>query len=153
MGSGGPLKTIENCARRSAPGAADSVRSTSSRSTRPSSATSSNRSWSSGLKVSAVKVSSTADPPDLALDSALARGGLAALAARGLLLSGRPALRGAAPGARGMRHLPTSTRRAGGIRDLRRALLRHALVLERLVLLLVLDVGFLVSWHGPVLAG
>src|ERR671914_2198825 len=79
---------------------------------------------------------------------ALARGGLAALAARGLLLGGGAALRGAAARA-GL--LAATARGAGRVGDLRRALLGHPLVLERLVLLLVLDVGFLVG-HALLIA-
>src|SRR5919198_1643840 len=71
-------------------------------------------------------------------DLALPRGRAAALAAGGLLLRGRAALLGGAAGA-GL--LATPARGARRVRDLRRALLRHALLLELLVLLLVLDVG------------
>src|SRR5919198_1981075 len=79
-------------------------------------------------------------------DLALPRGRAAALAARGLLLRGRAALlRGALGGAAGAGLLAASARRARRVRDLRRALLRHAFLLELLVLLLVLDVCALVG--------
>src|SRR5581483_4125320 len=80
----------------------------------------------------------------------LARGGLPALAAGGLLLRGCPTLRRAAARARRVRRLAAAARRAGRVGDARGALLRHALVLQRLVLLLVLDVGALVR-HRPLL--
>src|SRR4051794_32647909 len=74
----------------------------------------------------------------------LVRGRLAALAAGGFLLRGRSALRRvAARGAGGAGRLAAAAGRAGGVGDLRCALLRHALVLQRLVLLLVLDVAAL----------
>src|SRR5205823_7698461 len=62
--------------------------------------------------------------------------GLAALAARGLLLRRRAALGGTAARARLLAAAARGARRVG---DPRRALLRHALVLQGLVLLLVLD--------------
>src|SRR3954447_596589 len=70
------------------------------------------------------------------LSSTLA--GLAALAAGLLLLRGRAALRAVAAGAA---LLAAAGRRALGVGDLGGALLRHALVLEGFVLLLVLHVG------------
>src|SRR5207244_8668313 len=68
------------------------------------------------------------------------------------LLGGRPALRGAAArrGRAGL--LPAAAGGAGGVRDLGRALLRHALVLQRLVLLLVLDAGTLAARHAKPLS-
>src|SRR6184192_2978858 len=69
----------------------------------------------------------------------LARGRLAALAAGRLLLRGRAALRRAAPGAAGAGRLAAAARGALRVRDLRRPLLRHPLLLQLLVLLLVLD--------------
>src|SRR4051794_19831812 len=76
----------------------------------------------------------TRRPPGSA--RALVRSGLAALASRGLLLRRRPALLGvsAGPGA-----LAATLGRSGRVRDPGRALLRHALVLQGLILLLVLD--------------
>src|SRR5215217_1583484 len=68
----------------------------------------------------------------------LLRRRLAALPARGPVLRRGPALLGA-PTRPAL--LATPLRGAGGVGDLGRPLLRHALVLERLVLLLVLDVG------------
>src|SRR5688500_6202303 len=76
----------------------------------------------------------------------LPRGRLAALASRGLLLRGRAALTRAATGA-GL--LASAARGARRVRDLRRALLRHAPVLQGLVLLLVLDVGGLARHREP----
>src|SRR5215207_10021329 len=73
--------------------------------------------------------------------SVLLRGCLAALAAGLLLLCGGPALAAGAvllSSAAGLAALLRSVRRVG---DLRRALLGHPLVLQRFVLLLVLDVG------------
>src|SRR5439155_18442766 len=69
----------------------------------------------------------------------LAGSRLAALAAGSLLLRRRAALRARAPRRARSRLLAAATRSAGGVRDLCRALLRHPLVLQRLVLLLVLD--------------
>src|SRR6185312_15127063 len=65
----------------------------------------------------------------------LLRGRLAALAARGLLLCRRPALLRRAAGAGA---LAAPLGRAGRVGDTGRPLLRHALVLQGLVLLLVL---------------
>src|SRR5437763_10754947 len=79
----------------------------------------------------------------------LARRRLAALAAGGLLLGGRPALRRAAARVRRMRFLPAAARGARRVRDSRGPLLRHTLVLQRLVLLLVLDVGSFVRHRVP----
>src|SRR5919198_1664215 len=76
--------------------------------------------------------------------SALARCGLAALAAGGLLLRGRATLARARARRPRVRLLSATARRAGGVRDPRRALLRHALFLELLVLLLVFDACALV---------
>src|SRR5947207_15626798 len=73
--------------------------------------------------------------------SALARRGLAALPARGLLLGGGSAL--ARARRRALRLLAATAGRARGVGDLGRPLLGHALVLQRLVLLLVLDVCLL----------
>ena len=70
----------------------------------------------------------------------LARGGVAALAASLLLLRGRAALPAVAPVAG---PLTAVLGRVGRVGDLRCSRLRHALLLERLVLLLVLDVGTL----------
>src|SRR5207237_2709805 len=81
-----------------------------------------------------------------AANSVLARGCLSALAARGLLLRGRAALLGARARRRGVGLLAAAARRAGRVRDLRRALLRHPLFLQLLVLLLVLDAPTFV-WH------
>src|SRR5690242_2951125 len=75
----------------------------------------------------------------------LVRSRLAALAAGGFLLRSRAALRRVAARGTGTRGLATAARRSRRIRDLRRALLRHPLVLQRLVLLLVLDVCALVG--------
>src|SRR6266545_7606909 len=80
--------------------------------------------------------------------SGLAGRGPAALAAGGLLLSGGPALLRAGPGARRAGLLPASARGTWRVGDLGGPLLGHALVLERLVLLLVPDVRLLVR-HGP----
>src|SRR5215211_7559158 len=78
---------------------------------------------------------------------ALAGRRLAALAARGLLLGARSALlRAAARTA----PLAATARGARRVRDPRGALLGHPLVLERLVLLLVLDAWSLVGHAGPV---
>src|SRR4051794_20874293 len=44
--------------------------------------------------------------------------------------------------------LPALRGRVRGVRDLRRALLAHALLLEALVLLVVLDAGTVVLGHG-----
>src|SRR5205814_5363026 len=63
----------------------------------------------------------------------------AALAAGSLLLRRRPTLRAAAPARARVRLLAAAARRTGRVRDPGRALLRHALVLQGLVLLLVLD--------------
>src|SRR5205814_4040333 len=79
----------------------------------------------------------------------LARGRLAALAAGGLLLRRRPALRRTAPRGARVRLLAALARRARRVRDLRRALLRHALVLQGLVLLLVLDAWSLARHGNP----
>src|SRR5205814_666390 len=76
---------------------------------------------------------------------ALAGGGLAALASCGLLLRRRSGLRGRRASGRGAGVLAAATGRAGGIGDLRCPLLRHPLLLELLVLLLVLDVRALVG--------
>src|SRR6266498_4308242 len=70
---------------------------------------------------------------------ALARGGLAALTAGGLLLRGRTALARAGAGRPRVRLLAASARSARRVGDPRRALLRHPLLLQLLVLLLVLD--------------
>src|SRR5438477_4444807 len=84
---------------------------------------------------------SSSAPLGRGLGLAVPRGGAAALAAGGLLLRGRAALlRGALGGAAGAGLLAAPARGARRVRDLRRALLRHALLLELLVLLLVLDV-------------
>src|SRR3954467_13443658 len=72
--------------------------------------------------------------------SGLLRRRLAALAAGGLLLRGRAALARVAAGA-GL--LAAAARRAGRVGDPGGALLGHPLVLQRLVLLLVLDVRLL----------
>src|SRR5262249_28782113 len=79
--------------------------------------------------------------------SALLRGRLAALATGGDLLSVRPALGRAAP-RRGVGLLAAAARGPGRVRDPRRPPLRHPLVLERLVLLLVLHVCTLAG-HDP----
>src|SRR5205814_10445829 len=77
---------------------------------------------------------------------ALPRGGAAALAARGLLLRGRAALAGGRAGRARARLLAAAARRARGVRDARGALLRHPLLLQLLVLLLVFDrCSF--TWH------
>src|SRR5205814_9326627 len=68
---------------------------------------------------------------------------LASLAAGCLLLRRRPALRARAPRRARPRALAAAARRARRVRDPGCALLRHALVLEGFVLLLVLDVCFL----------
>jgi len=74
----------------------------------------------------------------------LSCGSAAALASGRLLLRGRPALRRvAAPGA-GAGRLAAAARRSRRVRDSRRALLRHPLLLQLLVLLLVLDARSLV---------
>src|SRR5205085_8920060 len=85
----------------------------------------------------------------------LPRGRLAALAACRLLLGSRAALRRAAAGTAAARPglLAAAGRRARGVRDLRRALLRHALLLQLLVLLLVLDVRLLARHWSPPLLG
>src|SRR5204862_1310255 len=70
----------------------------------------------------------------------------AALAARGLLLRRRTALLRAAARARLLAAASRSARRVG---DPRRPLLGHALVLERLVLLLVLNAWSLVRHRRP----
>src|SRR4029453_9669134 len=95
--------------------------------------------------------------PAGAAELALLGRGAAARAAGGLLLRRRAALLRARPGRGGIRLLPASARRTRRVGDLRRALLRHALVLERFVLLLVLDVcllarhsGLLRNGYGPV---
>src|SRR5438445_13098668 len=80
----------------------------------------------------------------------LARGGLAAFAAGSFLLGSRSALRRAATRAGGVRLLPAAARCARRVGDPRGPFFRHALVLQRLVLLLVLDVRPLL-WH-PILA-
>src|SRR6266576_2561381 len=73
---------------------------------------------------------------------------LAALAAGGLLLRRRAALGGVAARA-GL--LAAAARRARRVGDLRRSLLRHPLVLQGLVLLLVLDVCSFIghAWRFP----
>src|SRR5688500_8653409 len=89
-------------------------------------------------------------PPRPALR--LARGGLAALAAGGLLLLGRAALAAVAL-ARGARArlLAAAARGALGVRDRRRPALAHALLAEALVLLVVLDAGTVIFGHASVL--
>src|SRR3954451_16797544 len=74
---------------------------------------------------------------------------LSALPSGGFLLRGRTALRRVAAPARRVRLLAAATRRARGVRDLRRALLRHALVLQRLVLLPFFPVGALPGMRSP----
>src|SRR5439155_322842 len=81
--------------------------------------------------------------------SVLARRRLSALASGGLLLSGRAALARARARGRGMRLLAPATRRAGRVRDPCRALLRHPLFLQLLVLFLVLDVRSFVRHVDP----
>src|SRR5688500_5993305 len=76
------------------------------------------------------------------------RGGLAALATGALLLRGGAALR-CVPSGAGL--LAAARRRARRVRDLGRPLLRHALVLEGLVLLLVLHARPLLAWHRNLL--
>src|SRR4051794_20457114 len=71
--------------------------------------------------------------------SGLLGGRLAALAAGCLVLSGGAALLGIATAA--VRLFAAVLRRVGRVGDPGGARLRHALVLERLVLILVLDVG------------
>src|SRR5436309_4999788 len=89
-------------------------------------------------------------PEGGALRAPLAGRGPAALAPRGLLLRGRPALGRGRPAARsGL--LPASAGGAGRVRDPRRPLLRHPLPLQRLVLLLVLHARPLVG-HGDLLS-
>src|SRR5687767_7076159 len=68
------------------------------------------------------------------------------LAARSLLLGRRPALLGAAARARLLAAVARRLRRVG---DARSALLRHALVLQGLVLLLVLDARSFVRHVSP----
>src|ERR671914_1916664 len=80
----------------------------------------------------------------------LAGRGAAAFAAGGLLLRGRPALFRARAGARGGGLLSAAARRARRVRDPRRALLRHALLLEAFVLLLVLDARSFVRHAGAI---
>src|SRR5918994_2834373 len=82
----------------------------------------------------------------------LAGGRPTALAAGGLLLRGRPALLRRAPALPRARCLSTPLRRSGGVGDPRRALLRHPLLLQRFVLLLVLDARPLVRHrdHLPI---
>src|SRR4051794_24351968 len=75
--------------------------------------------------------------------------GLAALAPGRLVLRGRAALFGASALAR---LLATVLRGVGRVGDPGGARLRHALLLERLVLLLVLDVGSL-RGHGRAVPG
>src|SRR4029079_5390867 len=77
----------------------------------------------------------------------LAGGRLAALAAGGLFLRSGAALGRRRPRRAGMGALAAATGRVGRVGDARRPLLRHSLVLQRLVLLLVLDVGALAR-HG-----
>src|SRR3954470_8944111 len=72
--------------------------------------------------------------------SAFVRRRLAALAAGGGLLGVRAALRRVALRGRGVRLLAAVLRSVRRVRDFRRALLRHPLVLQGLVLFLVLDV-------------
>src|SRR5689334_15254976 len=81
--------------------------------------------------------------------ASLARRCLAALAACCLLLGGRSALRGRRSARRAVRCLAAPARGSGRVRDPRGALLRHPLVLERLVLLLVLHVRALVRHSAP----
>src|SRR3954447_25907754 len=81
--------------------------------------------------------------------SGLLRRGLAALAASFLLLCRRTALLRARRARRGTRLLPAAARGPGGVGDLRGALLGHPLVLQRFVLLLVLDVRALARHLGP----
>src|SRR4051794_29942793 len=84
--------------------------------------------------------------------SRLARGCLAAFAAGRFLLCSRTALRRVAlRRARRTGLLAAATRRTGRVGDLRGALLRHTLVLQCLVLLLVLHVRALVG-HEPLLS-
>src|SRR5687768_7645017 len=75
--------------------------------------------------------------------------GLAALAPGLLLLRGGAALAAVAALAAA---LAAALGRARGVGDLRRPLLRHALVLEGLVLLLVLHVRLLAARHGCLLS-
>src|SRR5438128_1413394 len=101
-------------------------------------------------RASATRITRSLDPiaDRLRTLALLAGRRLAALAPGRLLLRGRAALRGAALRARGMRLLAAVLRRVGRVRDLRRALLRHPLLLQRLVLLLVLHVRALARHHG-----
>src|SRR5687768_9182319 len=71
---------------------------------------------------------------------------LAALAAGGLLLGGCPALLGARAGSR---LLPALGRGVRGVGDPGRPLLRHALVLQGLILLLVFHAGSRVRHAAP----
>src|SRR5690349_11734782 len=75
------------------------------------------------------------------VDSGLLGGRIAALAAGLLLLGGRAALAAVAVLLARPAGLPALLGRVRIVGDLRGALLRHAFVLEGLVLLLVLDVG------------
>src|SRR6266540_3475965 len=79
---------------------------------------------------------------------ALACGGAAALAACGLLLRSRSALARGGTGRARVRLPAAPARGTGRVRDPRGALLRHPLLLELLVLLLVLDAGSLAGHRG-----
>src|SRR5437773_12485196 len=76
----------------------------------------------------------------------LARCGLAPLAAGGLLLGGGRALAGGLPSVARARALPSPARGSRRVGDLGRALLRHPLLAQAFVLVLVLDAWPLV-WH------
>src|SRR3954469_24960581 len=100
------------------------------------------RHWHSSL----VQVSSVPASLVVAIGSGLLGGGLAALATGGLVLGGRAALVRLAAAAVGL--LAAVLRGVGRVGDPGGPLLGHALVLEGLVLLLVLDVAGLRGHRG-----